>query len=219
MNNLDRDIQLMHELNALTPSSLSEFEALHESERGQIVRGIAIEDIRESAAADNIPLKPGWSDGLDMSAAVEMARQFRAPEPSRDANAALVGLVPLREASAGSSAGALARGDDPAHVVVADLADVVPEGHSDRPLVDELHSKGAALSADDKTAISALSARHLQSADAAVAESTTLLREAGIPLAVGSGSSPREPRQFTPEAALRATGIPLRSDSAAGGLR
>jgi hypothetical protein len=220
---LDQDIQLMHELDALTPNSLPAFEHLHESERKQVIRGMALDAIRESAADSGIPLRRDFADSLDMSGAVELARTMRPPERTTDPLQAMrESGIPMRvgEASAGLSDGALARDDDPPHVIAADLADTVPDGHSDRPLVDELHAKGAALSSSDKTQIKALAARHLQSGDAAVAESMSLLREAGISLTSGSGSSPAEPRQFTPQAALRATGIPLRPDpTTAGGIR
>jgi hypothetical protein len=92
------------------------------------------------------------------------------------------GLPLVREASAAASSGPLERGDGdqrPAHEVLADLHRAVPHSHPDRGVVDRLHAKGSALTADEKHQVAGLAITHAVALDQQADDDQGGMRESG----------------------------------------
>jgi hypothetical protein len=108
-------------------------------------------------------------------------------------------------------------------MVVADLDGAVGPDHPDRPAIDRLRGKGAALTAADRDEVNRLASKHgmlldhsLASAETAddvldageVREATARLREAGVPMTGYVAEA--ESRELTPLASLVESGVPMK---------
>lgn len=132
--------------------------------------------------------------------------------------------VPLREAAAASSAGALMRGgadDDELqaapHELVAALDRVVGPNHPDRGIVDRLKARGAALSKDEIHETTGLVLAHARAIKQAAQRDEEPMREAAQAFADAGFTATRlnlpAPAEAStdPRALLAELGIPLKA--------
>jgi hypothetical protein len=178
-----------------------EFESLREVERKQVVRSVALEEIRENST---LPLRDDVLDRMGWQEAMEFAESLRPVPAANEMEALREAGIPMREASR------------PAHEVVADLASAIPADHPDAETVKSLLTAGAALSADQRHEVAALANKHsalLAQNDNSdeVRESMRALREAGVPTTGGGYAPEPEPQAMTPAAAPLASGVPLKA--------
>jgi hypothetical protein len=194
-----RQARFLYRNGALT----EQFETLRESERRQVVRAVAIAQLKENNAG--LPLRN--LDDLGYQAALDMAGALSVEPPSDEVEAMREAGIPLRE-SAGK----------PAHELAADLLDAIPNDHEDSEPIKVLCAAGAALSTQQREQVAALARKHASllemksgAGDDAVKESMRALHEAGVPTRGDFGFRPEaEPRELTPLAALREAGVNLK---------
>jgi hypothetical protein len=178
-----------------------QFEHMHESERKQVVRAVAIQQLEENSAG--LPLRN--LDSLSYQAALDMAEALQAEPPSEGIEGLREAGIPVRETA----------GKAP-HEVVADLADVLPSDHPDSETVKSLLTAGSALSADQRHEGAVLANKHsallAQNGDETVKESLRALREAGVVTRGDMGINPEAdaPRELTGLAALVEAGVTIR---------
>jgi hypothetical protein len=189
-----------------TDEELDGFEAMHEVERRQVVRQVALGEIRENAT---IPLRDEMLDKMGWEEAMSFAESLR-PVPAADE------MEQLREAGVPL----MAEAERPPHEVAGDLLDAVPADHEDADAIKALCAAGAALDAQQKAQVKAFATKHAALLEmksgansAGVKESMAALREAGMPITGGNPFEPEpepEPKAMTPAAALLASGVPLK---------
>jgi hypothetical protein len=136
-----RQARFLYRNGALT----EQFESLRESERKQVVRAVAIEQLREDSGG--VPLRN--LDSLTYDAALNMAEALQSEPPSDGIEGLREAGIPTRE-SAGK----------PAHEIAADLLDAIPNGHADSEPIKVLCQAGAALNTQQREQVKALAAKH-----------------------------------------------------------
>jgi hypothetical protein len=198
---------------------LQEFEQLHPVQRRQVVRGLALEEVRESAAHAGLPLTN--LDRVSWEEAIDLANTLR-PEPTSTPEAAMreadVPLVADSEVPPDTGQDRQNREETLSFLREAGIpttqrapADTADES-ADRPLIEHLQEagvpmKGAGLS-DQEAALS----RRLDQLERMV-ETGTRPAPAADPLAAAFEHHQEEQPECTWAEAMREAGLPMKAAS------
>jgi hypothetical protein len=153
--------------------SPDDFAGLASFERRQIVRQCAVQELREANMPGWISAPDSWVD------CVSLARALSAEQPATMSESLAASGVPVREDAAKArvamreAATTLREANgNLAHRTVAVLDQVVPPGHPDRAIVDELKRRGAALSHDEIDQAIGLAQKHRDKMEGGMVEAT-----------------------------------------------